>query len=427
MVNETESPNDPRYLPEAQAFSACTICDEEFPAGIDECPKCHSILSKVRRCPDCHRIVSSRHETCIYCAFSLLAIHAQPRLPEEIVAIPRERNRQQPGQMKAVIVAFSVFLVIVLFGVSRMMRSNSATLSPVKATSFAVHNAALHLEASDQSGVGRAITNGTIVRLTRIVRDNTGRPWYMVTEDGKEMAIKVDDVAPPKVSEPEEGSKMLQAWLLQFDHPELAQDAVQAVNYFCSEFPTSGHCDELRWVAAQRLRYLAQHSAKSRELISQTRELFKTLATQNGPHSEEARKSLDSLAESSTSRNTERDSPVPVKTAKSSKAEFRQYALVDAAEVQLRIPDLGTLKSGSNIRTPIAKEIRVNGQLVVPSNATCVLEILSPNSQGGPAVARLTAIEFNNRSYPVTTEPKRLEKAGSIVVFKLDSSLLIGH
>jgi hypothetical protein len=427
MVNETESSNDPRYLPEAQAFSACTICDEEYSSGTDTCPKCHSILSKVRRCPDCHRIVSSRHETCIYCAFSLLAIHAQPRLPEEIVAIPRERNRQQPDKMKAVVVAFSVFLVIVLFGINRMMRSNSATLSPVKATSFAVHNAALHLEASDQSGVGRAITNGTIVRLTRIVRDNTGRPWYMVTEDGKEMAIKVDDVAPPKVSEPEEGSKMLQAWLLQFDHPELAQDAVQAVNYYCSEFPTSSHCEELRWVAAQRLRYLAQHSPKRSELIAQTRELFKTLATQNGPHAEEARKSLDGLAEPSATRNTERDSPVPVRTAKSSKAEFRQYALVDAAEVQLRIPDLSTLKPGSSIRTPIAKEIRVNGQLVVPSNATCVLEILNPNTQGGPAVARLTAIEFNNRSYPVTTEPKRLEKAGSIVVFRLDSSLLIGH
>jgi hypothetical protein len=100
---------------------------------------------------------------------------------------------------------------------------------------------------------------------------------------------------------------------------------------------------------------------------------------------------------------------------------------VDAAEVQLRIPDLSTLKSGSNIRTPIAKEIRVNGQLVVPSNATCVLEIVSQNNQGEAAIARLTAIEFNNRTYAVTTAPKRLDKAGSIVVFKLDSSLLIGH
>jgi len=295
MVNETESSNDPRYLPEAQAFSACTICDAEYSLDTDTCPKCHSIVSKVRRCPDCHRIVSSRHETCIYCAYSLLAIHAQPRLPEELVAIPRERNRQQPDQMKAVVVAFSVFLVIVLFGISRMMRSNSSTISPVKATSFAVHNAELHLEASDESGVGHAIANGSIVRLTRIVRDNTGRPWFMVADDGKEMAIKVDYVAPPKVSEPEEGAKMLQAWLLQFDHPELAHDAVQAVNYYCSQFPTSSHCEELRWTAAQRLRVLAQRSPKRSELLAQTRELFKTLATQNGAHSEEARKSLDSL------------------------------------------------------------------------------------------------------------------------------------
>ena len=134
MVNETESSNDPRYLPEAQAFSACTICDAEYPLDTDTCPKCHSIVSKVRRCPDCKRIVSSRHETCIYCAYSLLAIHAQPKAPEEIVAIPRDRRRQQPDQMKAVVLAFSVFLVIVLFGVSRMMRSNAPTVSPVKAT-----------------------------------------------------------------------------------------------------------------------------------------------------------------------------------------------------------------------------------------------------------------------------------------------------
>src|SRR4029079_6332510 len=121
--------------------------------------------------------------------------------------------------------------------------------------------------------------------------------WYMVSDDGKELAVRVDDVAPPKVSEPEEGAKMLQAWLLQFDHPELAHDAVQAVNYYCSSFPTSGHCEELRWTTAQRLRYLAQRSPKRSELLAQTRELYKTLATQNGPNAEEARKSLDSLAE----------------------------------------------------------------------------------------------------------------------------------
>ena len=428
MVNASEI-KDPRFLPEAQAFSACTICDAEYPAGTENCPKCHSPLSNVRRCPDCHRIVSSRHETCIYCAFSLLAIHAQPPAPEPLVPIARERSREKPNERKAILIAVVVFLVVVLVGVSRLFRYNSAGLeSSVKATSFTLHNAALHLKAGDETGVARTAPTGSIVRLSRIVRDNTGRAWFLVREDGKDLAIIVTDVAPPKVSEPGEGSKMLQAWLLAFDKPELGSDAVQAVNYYCSQFPTSPHCEELRWVAAERFRYLGQRSSKHSELLAQSRDLYKTLASQNGTHAEEARKTLQTLpAEPSPSRGSERVTLDAPKVAKTNKTEFRQYALVDAAEVQLRIPDLTTVTPGVPIRTPIAKEIRVNGQLVVPSNAICVLEVVSANSPGSPAVARLTAIEFGNRRYPVTTEAKRLEKAGSIVVFKLDSSLLIGH
>src|SRR6266567_5139112 len=274
MADETESTNDPRYLPAAQAFSACTVCDAEYPAGTETCPKCQSPLSSVRRCPDCQRIVSSRHETCIYCAFSLLAIHAQPRAPEVLVAIPRDR-RKQPDQSKAIAVALSVFLVIVLFGVTRLFRSTSPTVSNIRATSFAIHNTELHLEPSDNAGVARAVANGSILRLSSVVRDNTGKAWFLVPEGSKEFAIGANDIAPPKVSEPEEGSKMLQAWLLSFDHPDLAADAVQAVNYYCVQYSTSPHCEELRWTAAERLRTIAQRSPKRTELLAQTRELYK--------------------------------------------------------------------------------------------------------------------------------------------------------
>jgi hypothetical protein len=427
MVNDVDSKNDPRYLPETQAFSTCTICDIEYPAGTENCPKCQSPLSSVRRCPSCQRIVSSRHETCIYCACSLLAIHAQPRPAEPLVAIPRgERKLSKPDQMKAIGVALAVFLIIVLVGVTRLFHSNSSsTASSVKATSFAIRNSTLHIEPSESSGTARTVPNGTILRLSRLVRDNTGRPWFLVLDDGKETAISLNDVAPPKVSDQEEGAKMLHAYLIAFDHPDLAQDAAQAVNYYCSEFPSSSHCEELRWVAAEKLRSMAQHSSKRTELLSQTRELYKTLIDQNGPHASEAKKSLGTLAEPAPARGERSNSPAP-KAAKGSKSNFRQYALVDAAEVQLRIPDLSKLSPGEEIRTPIAREIRVNGQMVVPANAICILQIVSGSTEQSK-IARLSAIEFGGRRYAVSTEPKLLERPGSIVKFPLDSSLLIGH
>jgi hypothetical protein len=426
MVNDVESKNDPRYLPEAQAFSACTICDVEYAAGLESCPKCHSPLSSVRRCPACHRIVSSRHETCIYCACSLLAIHAQPKPVEPLIAIPREQKLSKPDQMKAIGVALAVFLIIVLIGVTRLFHSTgSGTASAVKATSFAIRNSILHVQPAESSGTARTVPNGTILHLSKLVRDNTGRPWFMVLENGQETAISLNDVAPPKVSDQEEGAKMLHAYLIAFDRADLAPDAAQAVNYYCSEFQSSPHCEELRWVAAEKLRSMAQRSSKSSELLSQTREMYKALADQNGPHASEAKRTLENLAEPNPARGEKTSSPAP-KTAKSSKSDFRQYALVDAAEVQLRIPDLGKLTPGEEIRTPIAREIRVNGQLVVPANAVCVLQIVS-GSEGDAKIARLSAIEFGGRRYEVTTEPKRLERAGTIVKFPLDSSLLIGH
>jgi len=343
-----------------------------------------------------------------------------------LVAIPRE-PRKRPDQTKAIAFALAVFLVIVLFGVSRLFRTTSPTVSNIRATSFAIHNTELHLEPTENAGVARAVANGSILRLSSVVRDNTGKAWFLVPEDGKEFAIGAADIAPPKVSEPEEGSKMLQAWLLSFDRPDLAADAVQAVNYYCVEFSASPHCEELRWTAAERLRTVAQRSSKRSELLAQTRELYKAVASQNGRHADEAKKQLETISDANPSHSSERPVTNSASTPKNAKPEFRQYALVDAAEVQLRIPDVSKLTPGASIQTPIAKEIRVNGQLVVPANAICNLEILSGSASGQGALARLTAIEFANRRYAVTTEPKRLDKPGAIVVFRLDSSLLIGH
>lgn len=327
--------------------------------------------------------------------------------------------------MKAIGVALAVFLIIVLIGVARLFHATSSSAVSVKATSFAIKNAILHVEPTLSSGTARTVANGTVLNLSRLVRDNTGRPWFLVLDNGTETAISLDDVAPPKVSDQEEGAKMLHAYLLAFDHVDLAPDAAQAVNYYCSQFPNSPHCDELRWVAAEKLHSMAQHSSKRSELLAQTRDLYKSVAEKNGAHAEEAKKSLESLSEPPPSRpeRSGASAPKPVKTAKS---DFRQYALVDAAEVRLRIPDLSKLTPGQEIRTPIASEIRVNGNLVVPANAVCVLEIVS-GSTADSKIARLAAIEFGGKKYDVSTEPKKLDKPGSIVKFPLDSSLLIGH
>lgn len=322
----------------------------------------------------------------------------------------------------------AVFLLVLFGGLYGKLAKVSRSGPEVVATSYALHGTALRLQPNSSSGSSVNLKAATLLSLTGMATDPEGRRWFAVRAAESDGFIAVTEIAPPKIRLPEVGSQMLRTWLLTFKDPELAPDAEAAVSYFCSQFPESSHCDELQWVAAERIRSLAQREGDT-ELLQRARRLYKSVSDKKGPMAPEAGKALRALevgiaplhpgGPSGTRRDGTRTT--------SATGASREYALVDRAEVQVKVPDLKSINVGSILKAPIAREIKVNGKVAIPSNATCILKVAERDSTEPFLMIQLTAIEFEGKHYDVTTEAQRISISGSVVVFTLESSLLVGH
>jgi hypothetical protein len=221
---------------------------------------------------------------------------------------------------------------------------------------------------------------------------------------------------------------MLRSWLLSFKDPGMVVEADNAVSYFCSQFPKSPHCDELRWVAAERFRYIAQREG-SQDALARSRRMYAAVRDNKGPSSAEAAKALDGLSDQGEGRfRSSRSSGTKSPSAKSATlSSGREYALVDRAEVHVRVPNLKSFTNGSIVRTPIAREIKINGKVAIPANATCIMKIAELDPANSQLTVQLTGIEFGSKHYDVSTTPQKISSNGAVVVFPLESSLLVGR
>jgi hypothetical protein len=254
--------------------------------------------------------------------------------------------------------------------------------------------------------------------------DPQGRRWFAVQRTNNDEYVAVTDVAPPKVHQTEAGSQMLRVWLLSLSDPDMVNEATSAVNYFCAQNVGSHRCDELRWVLVERLRDLAQRTGNP-ELLAKSRETLRSIADGKGKLSPDASRALEDL-----DRNDNRQ-PTQPKSSGSKRRDTgnagREYALIDRAEVHVRVPNLKAVAKGTTLRAPVAKEIRVNDQVAVPGDAICVLQVVDADPVHSVVTLQLTGIEFAGKKYNVTTTPQRVNAPGAVVVFPLDSSLLIKH
>src|SRR5512146_1401909 len=82
-----ESQSGTQYIASAPSFAICGACDKHYPLGMQECPKCKSPLSVVRKCPKCERIVSAKHARCVYCSTSFVQENAGP-VSAPVPAVP---------------------------------------------------------------------------------------------------------------------------------------------------------------------------------------------------------------------------------------------------------------------------------------------------------------------------------------------------
>jgi hypothetical protein len=423
-VNTEASSGQVRFIPNAPAYAMCMICDTKHAPGTESCPKCHSPLSAVRTCPDCGRVVSAKHLKCVYCSLSFVLDESIDLGPQTAPVPVTETDDKQLERRRAILVSVGVFLIVVLIGLATTIMRSRPSSAEYAAETYAIHAAPLRLQASLSAGTAETVQAGTVLRLTKMELDPQGRRWFVVQREGAEEFVSLNDVAPPKVHQTEAGSQMLRAWLLSLSDPDLVTESLGAVNYFCAQNVGSARCEELRWVLAERLRSMSQKSG-SPELAAKSREILKSIADGKGKMSSEASKTLDNADREEIRR------PVQPKTGASKKKNGanagREYALIDRAEVQVRVPNLKSVAKGAILRTPVAREIKVNEQIAVPSDAICVLQVIDADPARSTVTLQLTGIEFGGKRYNVSTTPQRVNAPGAVVVFPLNSALLINH
>lgn len=414
-----------QFIAAAPSFAICGVCDKHYPLGTQECPKCKSPLSVVRKCPKCERIVSAKHARCVYCSTSFVQEQTGPvSAPTPVPAVPAEDPIKK---RRAMVVSIMVFLTVMVLGLYLTAKKAGKRFgTEIAASSYTLRETPLKLQPSSSAGISETLNAGAIVSLTGVAVDPEGRRWYVLRKGNEDGFLKVTDVAPPKVRLPDLGAQMLRAWLIVQRDPELIPDADAAVTYYCSQFPTSSHCDELRLVAAEQFQSLGKRSGSSDALV-RSRRLYQAVVDGKGPGAAEASgkiEELDGKEERTPSRHSKGHTDGSSKNA--TLGSGREYALIDQAEVHVKVPDLNAWKGSEQLRTPIAREIRINGKVAVPSNATCILKVSGTNSARGVKV-QLVAIEFGNKRYEVATNPQSVPVNGAMVTFPLESSLLVGR
>jgi hypothetical protein len=343
--------------------------------------------------------------------------------PEPIARTGTQRDSVK--QRRALLVSITIFLTVMLVGLYVTMRKMGRGGSEAAASSYVLHSTVLRLQPNSSAGASGTLDSGTVVSLTGMAVDPEGNRWYVLRkDDGRDSFLKVTDVAPPKVRLPEMGARMLRAWLLVFKDPGLVPEADSAVNYFCAQFPTSSHCSELRLLAAAQFRSIARRTNSS-DTLNYARRMYQAVVDAKGDTSAEATKELGEL-DSTGTREIAARSPSRAKSHTSAGFQSgREYALVDRAEVRVKVPDLRTFGKSEQIKVPIAREIRINGKVAVPSTATCTLKLSGATATDRLEV-QLTEITFDNKMYSVHTAPQAIPTSGALVVFPLESSLLIG-
>ncbi|MGE5109999.1 MAG: hypothetical protein ACM3JB_04005 [Acidobacteriaceae bacterium] len=363
----------------------------------------------------------------MYCSTSFVHENAGPA-SAPAAAVPAVPVEDPIKKRRAMLVSIAVFLTVMSLGLYlTAKKAGRAPGTEVAASTYALRDTPLKLQPNSSAGSSTTLNGGTVVALTGIAVDPEGRRWYVLHKDHEDGFLKVTDVAPPKAKLPDLGAQMLRAWLLVQRDPELVPEADSAVAYYCSQFPTSSHCDELRMVAAEQFQSLSKRT-NSQDALVRSRHLYQAVVDGKGPGAAEASRKIEELEGNKEERTPSRRSKgnTSMSTKNSTLGSGREYALIDQAEVHVKVPDLNGLKGSEQLRTPIAREIRINGKVAVPSNATCILKVSGRNPARGVEV-QLVAIEFGNKRYEVATNPQSVPVNGAMVTFPLESSLLVGR
>jgi hypothetical protein len=268
LTGDLARPHAPEWVAGAEPVIMCLSCNHEFPAGSEErCLGCGVMLTVVHRCPTCERLQSLEHLSCFYCRTPLVV--SPPALPLLTPARnPYERGVRRWLRVGARIItpqlAVAVLILLILAG----SFSNSKTTSRFSLLdktpmghSYVLNHASLRQEASLQAPVVTQLRSREVVDIFDCASDALGNHWFGVISRGSksEGYVLVQDVAPPRATDPEKGARALRHSLLVLGSPAALPAAEAAVEYYQDVFPSSTHVDELRWLLAERKQRLGRH------------------------------------------------------------------------------------------------------------------------------------------------------------------------
>jgi len=426
-----------------EAIGLCMICGGEYESTQRECPDCHVSLSVVRRCPACHRIVSAQHTKCVYCRVPFT--HKLPENPFAAETQPAQKSRlsKEAQRFRAAAVSLVTFLMVFVLGLVFQHQVNRQKFPiHIIAKSYLLRTAELRHAPSLGSSSVDTVAAGTNVNLTGYQSGDEGQRWMAVDWHNQVAYAPADDLAPPKALDTNEGANVLKFYLSGMETAEDIDEAVKAVNYYAKAFPGDIHGDELRWILAERIRYLSQHGGSAEAVLrQQARQQYEQIEESKGSF---AAKAHDLLAKnlpatgSGVHASSHLSSPkvdglkvVGSSDAQSStvKSTAHEVLVLNQAQVVVRAETLSQLSVGTVVSGRVARPVKANGIVAIPAGATCQLRVVSAGSSEAAVSLGLTSIEIDHRAYAVKSSAVETSSGKGAVdrplVFRLDAPLVI--
>ncbi len=397
-----------------EALGLCMICGGEYEASRRECPDCHVSLSVVRRCPKCKRIVSAQHTKCVYCRTPFTEELPKRPFGDEEQPIGSPRPSKGEKRFRALAVSISTFVVVFALGVIFLHQVHRIS-APIQviAKSYLLRPVDLRHAPSMGSSIVDKLAAGTNVNLTGYLRGDQGQGWMAVAWKKGVAYVPANELAAPKALDTDEGAKALMFYLNGMATGEDVGDAVKAVDYYVKAFPGDVNGEELRWVLAERIRFLSQQGGPGEAALRQQAEQqYGQLEASKGRFAEKAH---EALARHPSASGTQLSRPRPSREADRSKVvseiiggqtssadvTAHEVLILNQARVIVQLGTHSRLTVGTVISGRVAHSVKTNGIVAIPAGAPCQLVVVNTGSSEADVSLGLTSIEVDHRAYAV--------------------------
>jgi hypothetical protein len=394
-------------------------CNATFAADMIECPHCQVGLSLVRKCPKCERIQSAQHISCIYCADSFLAQDGEGVLARGPIA-----RRREAASRRATILGFGALAVVVAAGVGLYFLRRPPDPSKVTAgQSYTLRPTSLRARPAPDAPPIKDLEPSEVVNITGAAVDAVGHRWFRVKGQDVSGFVSVQDVSPPKATDPERGFELFRHYLLGLEDPDVLGDAKAAVDYYRSVFPGNPHTDEMRFLLAEKTRELAQYSRQRRALLARAREQYEEISKGEGEYAERARQALAQLPRQAPLRGPEPPASASGTLGFTLEGETsgsgysirelgHHVTLSSGTPVIVRLAGPVRVSPGEIFQGEVDPEIRINKEVAVPRGSVARMSIGGPagitSGMLSPLAIRFNALVIGNQIYSLSASAVRV-------------------